>query len=203
MGGRGRFGKYGESKRIDRLRQARICPKAVCGKGPSHKTDERPDIKKRLREQQIRIRQARPSDVEYIRGLSRRVFSRFGPYEEILPSWFESGVTVTLMALKRGKPVGFVMLGLPSGRPYPPGVSELMAIAVEPGARRLGIGGLLIQEAEKGAGELEIKHLVLFTALDNSAAQSLFTGNGFTRAGIREGFYPRGQDAMMMEKVIP
>ncbi len=202
MSRRGRFGKYGETKRIERLRRSRIPQDSAHKKeGGSYKGGSARK-KKVPQDRQIRTRAAELCDLKYIRSLSRRAFSRFGPYEEILARWFSSGMIVTIMALKRKKPAGFVMMGLPESRPYPPGVTELIAVAVERRARRLGIGDLLMRKAEKTAGEIGITHLVLFTALDNSAARSLFAKSHFIPIGIMRGFYPGGQDAIMMEKVI-
>jgi len=202
MSRRGRFGKYGETKRIERLKRSRISQDPAYKKEDASYRGGSASKRKVPQDRQIRTRAAEPRDLEYIRSLSRRAFSRFGPYEEILAGWFDSGMTVTIMALKGEKPAGFVMMGLPESRPYPPGVTELIAVAVEHRARRLGIGDLLMRKAEKTAGELGIMSLVLFTALDNSAARSLFTKNHFIPIGIRKGFYPRGQDAMMMEREI-
>ena len=47
----------------------------------------------------VSVRIARAGDVGYIRSLSRTAFHEYGPYEEMLPDWFASGITVTLLAL--------------------------------------------------------------------------------------------------------
>ena len=203
MGRRGRFGKYGECKRVERLRRPRTDPFVLFRERPSSRAAAGPGWNKELQEKRIRIRPACPSDVEYIRGLSRRAFSLFGPYEEILTRWFESGVTRSVLALLGETPAGFIMLGPSWSGPYPRSASELLAIAVEPGVRRQGIGDLLVREAEKMAKALEVSRLVLFTALENSAARRLFIRHGFVPVEVRKAFYPRGQDAMMMEREIP
>ena len=74
MGNRGRFGKYGETKRIDRLRQARkgISFQPVV-KIESLKTDSY--IKGRSNQKgQIRTRLAQACDLNFVIRLSGRVF---------------------------------------------------------------------------------------------------------------------------------
>ncbi|RLB82932.1 MAG: hypothetical protein DRH17_04035 [Deltaproteobacteria bacterium] len=161
-----RFGKYGETKGIARLRQARA------------------------------------ADVDYIRALSKKVFQQYGPYENILACWFESGITVTLLALMQKRPVGFVMLDRLEHKWYLPRVCELLAIAVEPLRWRLGIGDLLMRGVQRKAKELGIKTLVLHTAAENLPGQKLFKKHEFIPFKIKKHFYPEGQDALMMYKDI-
>ena len=59
--------------------------------------DERP---------QITIRAAEESDVEFAHSLSKKAFSQYGPYEDMLERWFQSGTTETLLALMEKRPVG-------------------------------------------------------------------------------------------------
>lgn len=203
MGNRGRFGKYGEIKRLDRLRRAKASPDHF------HKTgDNRKQVKslqKRMdkhSDPQIRIREAKPGDVDFIRDLSRTAFSPYGPYEEILPQWFESGATITYVALMGKTPVGFAMFGKPAHPWYFPVVHELLAIAVEPDKQKLGIGDLLMHTIISTVRKLSVDKIVLHTAPDNSPALSLFKKHGFEEFQTKEGFYPRGQDALMLHKDI-
>jgi ribosomal-protein-alanine N-acetyltransferase len=198
MGNRGRFGKYGDVKRIARLRQVKTVDgftqkrETVPPRGPVYYE------KKTSRKVQITIRLAKASDTGYIRSLSREVFHRYGPYEDILPRWSESDVTVTLLAIMSKRPVGFAMLSRPPLEWYSVPVCELLAIAVEPLTQRLGIGHLLIRNVLKKAEVLGVKTLVLHTAGENFVAQKLFKGYGFIPSEIKRNFYPQGQDALMM-----
>jgi ribosomal protein S18 acetylase RimI-like enzyme len=203
MGNSGRFGKYGDIKRIERLRRARIEPSTIrtgqitpSGRHPDHK-------KSPSRKRRITIRYANTSDVDFIRRLSRNAFHEYGPYEEILPRWFTSGMTVTLVAVMSKEPVGFAMLGRHQHGWYSPPVSEMLAIAVDPGSRRLGIAELLMREIERRAGELQVNRLVLHTAAENEAGQQLFRKRGFIPSENKKAFYPGGQDALMMVKELP
>lgn len=150
----------------------------------------------------VTVRPARAEDVDYIRSLSRKVFHQYGPYENILARWFESDIAVTLLALMGKRPVGFVLLGRLERKWYPPYVSELLAIAVEPAKWKLGVGDLLMREVLREAKELNVETLVLHTAVENFSGQKLFEKYGFTPLEVKKNFYPKGQDALMMYKDI-
>ena len=148
------------------------------------------------------IRLAKTSDADFITQLSRNVFRIYGPYEDAVSQWLESDLTMTLMALLEGKYAGFAMIGhLDDDWNLGP-VSELLAIAVEPGKQRMGIGERLLVEIERKAAELKVKRLFLHTARENFSAQKLFTGMGYHPWGLKRKFYPAGQDAVLMSKEI-
>jgi len=150
----------------------------------------------------VTVQPAEPVDAHYIRSLGKKVFQQYGPYEEMLVRWFESGITVTFLALMKGRPVGFAMLSRLKGVWYLPRVSELLAIAVEPEKRNRGIGDLLMKKIQRKAEELEVKMLVLHTPTENLPGQKLFKKYGFVPLDIKKNFYPKGQDAIMMYKDI-
>ncbi|MBW1862414.1 MAG: GNAT family N-acetyltransferase [Deltaproteobacteria bacterium] len=200
MSNRGRFGKYGEMKRFDRLRQARV-------KTPSFHGSEiksfklRNPLKNQANEKtSTRIRLANISDVDFIGQLSGKVFNIYGPYDELVPQWFGLDFTVSIIAIMVGKPVGFAMIGHLYKKQDLHDVSELMAIAVEPEKQKMGIGKMLIREMEKKASELNIQRIFLHTAVENLPAQRLFVECGYQKDGIKSGFYPAGQDAVVMSK---
>ena len=147
---------------------------------------------------QITIRAAEESDVEFAHSLSKKAFSQYGPYEDMLERWFQSGTTETLLALMEKRPVGFAMLGRHQSEWDSRQIAELLAIAVEPAKQKKGIGDSLIREVVRKARELRIETVVLCTALENVAAQRLFKKHGFTPSKIKKSFYPRGQDALLM-----
>lgn len=150
----------------------------------------------------VSVRIARAGDVDYIRGLSRTAFHEYGPYEDMLPDWFTSGITVTLLALLEECPVGFAMIRRLGRESRLHRVSELLAIAVEPAQRKRGIGDLLLDEIQKAAHRTGVETLVLHTAVENSPGQKLFKKHGFILLDTRRSFYPGSQDAVMMYKEI-
>ena len=141
-------------------------------------------------------------DAHFLTRLSGEVFKIYGSYEEMVPKWFESEMNVTIIARINRQPVGFAMIGEPFNRYDIQKASELLAIAVDLKKQRKGIGALLLKEVDKKAAELDIKRIFLHTALENLPAQRLFTDNGYRLWEIKKTFYPEGQDAIVMSKVI-
>lgn len=202
MGNRGRFGKYGDIKRIDRLRRPGI------GSSPQSGSEitpfkRKPHLKKTVYEKApVEIYPTMASDIDFIGRLSGKVFNVYGPYEGIVSRWFESGMAVTLIAIMDMKPVGFAMIGQLAPEQNPEHCSELLAIAVDPERHRSGIGEKLIREIGEKAIELNVKKLFLHTATENLSAQKLFTKDGYRPWGVEKNFYPAGQDALVMSKEI-
>lgn len=202
MGNRGRYGKYGEIKRLERLRKAWGAPSDLKSEISKSQSPIAPVDRRTFQQNRIALRSSRPSDLDFIGSLSKKVFKRFGPYQETLTDWFRIPSTTTVLAFMNKKPVGFAMLGLPHETGFLPRVGELLAIAVSPAMQRLGIGGLLMRELEKQGVEQGVEMLTLHTAADNLPAQCLFKKFGFSPMEVKRAFYPRGQDALLMSKTI-
>ncbi len=149
---------------------------------------------------QFTTRPARPSEVTYIHNLSKKVFQQYGPYEIMLPRWFEAVITVTVLAFLGKKPVGFAMFSHPLKKWVFPRACELLAIAVEPERQGQGMGDLILSEIERMAEDLGIEKIFLHTGVENMPGQKLFTKHGFVPTQIKMNFYPEGQDALMMAK---
>jgi ribosomal protein S18 acetylase RimI-like enzyme len=191
----GRFGKYGEMKRLDRLRNSgtRTLPGKAAPEGGRQAL---------FQSGRISIRRANLSDIGFIGRLSGKVFSVYGPYRHLVPGWFESNLTITLVAVEKGAPVGFAMVGRLFEGPEKENRCELLAIAVEPHLHCRGIGGMLLRKIEKEAARLGESVLFLHTAMDNVPAQDLFKKHHFTPLSLKKQFYHAGQDAVMMIKTL-
>jgi ribosomal-protein-alanine N-acetyltransferase len=144
------------------------------------------------------IRQAQPSDRAFIAALSGKAFSVYGPYRTTVSRWFDSGVTMTFVSTAQARPVGFVMIGALPGDTEGETRAEVLAIAVLPAFQNKGIGEGLLQHAERRLEEMGEKRIFLHTAKENLAAQKLFLRSGFRPVEMKKGFYPFGQDALMM-----
>jgi len=176
----GRFGKYGETKRFARLRPSGYRPSLTQRVGPM----EHPSIPFSPLKGKTTIRPAKPSDKAFITGLSEKAFSLYGPYRTTVRRWFESGATMTLISTVEGSPVGFVMIGALPGDAEEETRAEVLAIAVTPELRKVE--------------EIGEQRLFLHTAKENIVAQKLFLRNGYRPVGTKKGFYPSGQDALLM-----
>jgi len=202
MGHRGRFGKYGEKKRLERLRHAGIREsthrkaKVLSGEEGSL---SRKGITQRI---QVIIVPAKALDVDFIGRLSGIAFEKYGSYQDVVSQWFQSEMTETFIGRMERRHVGFAMLGLIKDEDSVQKVCELLAIAVEPDQRYKGIGQMLLNAVEQKAFEWQTDRIILHTAKENLTARNLFTRNGFVSWGLRKHFYPAGQDASVMSKVL-
>lgn len=75
--------------------------------------------------------------------------------------------------------------------------AEILTIAVLPPWRRAGLGALLLRAAMAQAARGGALTMFLEAAADNRAALALYEANGFTRVGLRKGYYG-GVDAVTM-----
>lgn len=86
-------------------------------------------------------------------------------------------------------PAGMVLVQAAAGE------AEILTIAVDPRARRQGLGLLLLDGAAIWAAAHGAERLLLEVAADNPAARGLYQKAGFTTVGRRRGYYGRGKQA--------
>jgi ribosomal-protein-alanine N-acetyltransferase len=92
-----------------------------------------------------------------------------------------------------GAVVGYVVLLVP---PVAKDPVDLLRIAVAPAERRTGIGGQLLTAALASAGG---RTMLLEVAEGNKNAWALYAGAGFVEISRRHGYYPGGEDALIMQ----
>jgi ribosomal-protein-alanine N-acetyltransferase len=73
---------------------------------------------------------------------------------------------------------------------------DLLRIAVTPAERRTGIGGQLLTAALSSAAG---RTMLLEVADGNKNASALYAGAGFVQISRRRGYYPGGEDALIMQ----
>jgi [ribosomal protein S18]-alanine N-acetyltransferase len=138
----------------------------------------------------------RPATVDDLPGLVALDKVCFGSEAWSTVSWaaeFErlSEDRVILVA-DEGKIVGYVVLLVP---PVSLDVVELLRVAVTPAERRTGIGGQLMTAAlSKCSG----RTVLLEVAAGNGSAMGLYDAFGFEEISRRRGYYPGGEDAVIM-----
>jgi len=204
VGRGGRFGKYGEHKRFERLRagKKRDFPP---GKRPnplaSHPYPWRAP-KKSTRGLKLAFRKANPRDLPFIAELSEQVFSVYGPYDEIIARWASFPHIITVLVEEKGQTRGFAMINTMLGAQNLP-KGELVAIAVAPESQGRGIGERLLRYMEGLARDLGIEEMLIHTAAINKAAHRFFAKNGFIQRGLVDCYYPMGQKALEMSKTLP
>jgi len=85
--------------------------------------------------------------------------------------------------------------------------AEILTLAVDPVARRRGLGARLVREGAASAAALGATRLFLEVADDNHPALALYARAGFTEAGRRPGYYARPdgsrRDALILALNLP
>jgi ribosomal-protein-alanine N-acetyltransferase len=79
--------------------------------------------------------------------------------------------------------------------------SEIANLAVAPGARRRGVGAVLLDHVLAVAVSLGVRSIFLEVRESNAAAQQLYAGRQFAVAGRRKAYYRKPvEDALIMRR---
>lgn len=97
-----------------------------------------------------------------------------------------------LVALSEGAVVGW------AGLCDYPDEAFVQTIAVAPAAQGQGLGARLLTDLLEEAARRRQRTVSLEVRADNEAAQRLYAAHGFTRTGVRRGYYPGGVDALVL-----
>jgi len=98
---------------------------------------------------------------------------------------------------------GFVLARIAGGE------AEILTLAVVPPARGKGLGRALLQAAIARAQEQGAHAMFLEVGSDNPHALALYAGLGFTKVGMRKGYYASasggsgGGDALVLRLSLP
>lgn len=75
---------------------------------------------------------------------------------------------------------------------------EVINIAVKKESRRLGVASILMDKIISLAKEFSVERIFLEVRSSNLPAQNLYCKFGFKKDGVRKGYYPDGEDALLM-----
>ena len=81
--------------------------------------------------------------------------------------------------------------------------AEILTIAVNPDARRSGVGRTLMAAMEASLADSGVSRVFLEVSTQNTAARALYERQGCSRVGLRRGYYGDGTDALVLEKTLP
>ena len=146
----------------------------------------------RLSIQELQIRQFKVDDIGAISEIEHLSF------KDPFPSYFLSQLAdanpdTFLVAVIGDKIVGYAVID------KWPDQDHLVSIAVIPESRMKGVGQAmldhLIERLDSGSLGLEVRR-------SNRAALELYRKNGFIQTGVAHSYYPDGEDAIQMQKVI-
>ena len=82
-------------------------------------------------------------------------------------------------------------------------LGHLLSLAVDPEARRRGLGRALIAAAEEAARARGARHMQLELREDNGAAEALYESLGYRHHGTWLAYYEDESDAHCMQKALP
>jgi len=113
----------------------------------------------------------------------------------------EARGAIVLIAESDAGMVGFLIAHLEGMRRVPGDpFGYLVTIDVDPAARRLGVGKLMLREAEEQVRAVGLRRVDLHVARDNAAAIRFYEREGYGCIGMVEEFYPNGLDALVYRK---
>ena len=128
------------------------------------------------------IRPATPADSSRLAELERICFS---------DPWSPAGIremvsathTIALVALSAESIIGYAVAR------YAAGSGEILNLAVAPEHRREGVAAHLIDALLEGLRSREVREVYLEVRESNGPARALYSGRGFTVAGMRRAYY--------------
>lgn len=153
------------------------------------------------------IRRAKPEDAHEVARVHVRSWQE--AYRGLLPDDFlealrpedrarrytfdaeTPGAPYTLIALERERVLGFATTG-PARDRDAPGLAELYALYVDPGAWGMGVGGRLHERALERMRELGHEQAILWVLKGNQQAARFYSARGWTRDGARRWEEPYG-----------
>lgn len=104
------------------------------------------------------------------------------------------------LVITLAEPAGFLIGRVVAGE------AEVLTVAVDPLARRRGIGARLLAAFLQDARAKNAESVFLEVAADNTAARALYAAAGFQPAGLRRGYYrpPQGLavDALILRRSL-
>jgi len=150
-----------------------------------------------------RLRRAGPDDLDAVMAIERAVFGSDAWSAESMRAELSDRHSYYLVATPADalEPVeAYAGLRSPHGAPQ----ADIQTIAVSEGARRHGLGRVLMRALLAEARDRGAREVFLEVRADNPPAQSLYGSLGFEPIAVRPAYYqPDGVDAVVMRLRIP
>ena len=81
-------------------------------------------------------------------------------------------------------------------------MAQLARIGVDPALRKRGFAKEMMQHLCQRAKEAECEFMTLEVRASNQAAIHLYEGCSFIQVNVSKGYYPNGEDAIVMTKAL-
>jgi len=144
----------------------------------------------------MNLRSFQPSDFKTLHKIDKDCFPPGIAYSASeLRHFIEHSKSRTWVAEEAGKIAGFLIASEEAHQ-----VGHIITIDVLEPYRRAGAGNLLMDAAEKWAGDRELKLIYLETADDNRGAQIFYAKRGYAKVDEVPNYYSNGQTAWVMVK---
>jgi ribosomal-protein-alanine N-acetyltransferase len=152
-------------------------------------------------ESSIRVRLYRPQDFAALHALDQECFAPGIAYTaEELRHFLSARDALVRVADRDGEILGFIIAQIYRGRPT--FQARIITIDVAPQHRKSGIGALLMDACEQEMRRRLVTRVRLEVAVANSSAQSFYRKYRYEEIGRIPEYYPTGEDALVLQKVL-
>lgn len=139
------------------------------------------------------IRRSRPEDLGAVLRIENLSFSDPWSADALFGELGTDALRLSLVAERGGQVCGYLMAWLVVDQLH------VLNIAVDPDARRLGLGTTLLAEAARRAEPLGMVDVTLEVRRGNTGARRFYRRHGLREVGLRPGYYrDNGEDAIIM-----
>lgn len=148
------------------------------------------------------LRRATAEDLDAIMAIESAVFAPDDWSRSMMAAELADRHGYYLVAFPVAEPArieGYAGLRSPRGGEQ----ADIQTIAVVPGARRGGLGRVLMGSLIAEARDRGAREVFLEVRADNAGAQALYESLGFERIAVRPRYYQGGIDAVVMRLAIP
>ncbi|KQO09760.1 ribosomal-protein-alanine acetyltransferase [Agreia sp. Leaf244] len=152
------------------------------------------------------LRRAGVDDLDAIMRIESSVFTTDAWTPDAMRADLASEHCYYVVALPASDPPSSTTISGYAGLLAPRGAKEgdIQTIAVAPGARRNGLGRVLMTSLLNEARRRGAREVFLEVRADNPHAEALYESLGFERLGVRAGYYqPDNVDAIVMRAAVP
>lgn len=143
----------------------------------------------------IIVRQMKDTDVDEVLSIEEKSFTTPWSREAFHLEVTRNNLAKYILAVRDDKVVGYAGIWMIIDE------GHITNVAVDPEARGMGIGDILVKELINICKSSSIRAITLEVRSTNYVAQSLYKKYGFEEAGVRPGYYADNkEDAIIMWK---
>ncbi|HUI01724.1 MAG TPA: ribosomal protein S18-alanine N-acetyltransferase [Nitrososphaerales archaeon] len=146
--------------------------------------------------QGVRVRRCERRDLPQVLAIEQASFT--DPYPRSMFEWLLFRMGGGFFVACRGEVVvGYAVCAVTLRRK-----GHLVSIAASPGARRSGVGSLLMRSVVSYLEDKGVSEVVLEVRMSNQAAIAFYQKLSFAESGRKPQYYSDGEDAVVMRRRI-